>query len=80
MIDNDIKFGHMEDGAPLRIAAQKRPGPNPFPFFSKTFFSKKEGKRMDHLLCLIERIEKWKNIKYCVFNNVCLVENGKVEI
>ena len=33
MIDNDIKLGHMEDGAPLRIAAQKRP--NPFPFFQR---------------------------------------------
>lgn len=44
MIDNDIKFGHMEDGAPLRIAAQKRPGPNPFPFFQRPFFQRKREK------------------------------------
>ena len=37
MIDNDIKFDNMEDGA-LRISAQKRSGPNPFPFSQRPFF------------------------------------------
>ena len=35
MIDNEIKFGNMDDGAPLRISTQKKPGPNSFHFFQR---------------------------------------------